>query len=434
MAVEAEGAARWQDFFLSRGELPIQRGRYRSMAYFRLGLAIPAAIGPTQIWLRSALQDAHAPDWGAVAVWIHLGCLIVYLLASLILLWSTREGKGERRSLWAALSVICCGCELGTNQAYLIGFGSMANYSVGFLPLIILLYRMLLDYRAGLWTLGVGLITYLGFGLLEVSGAVPVAPLFPAPVSHPAWDDPAMSGMVMVSVALICVATFIVANYGMNQSVRLHRYITESVLHRYLPPDLVKRAAAGELRLDAPPERRILTVMFTDVVGFTPLTERLGPEAIGRLLDRYLGEIADVAHQHGATVDKFIGDCVMVMFGAPAEMPPEEQARRCVRLAQEIHERVRGLQMEQPLQARTGINTGEAVVGNFGSHARSDYTALGPAVNVAARLESASVPDRILVGPETARLLGEGASLEFAGELDLKGVSDPVKAYFVTGG
>ncbi|MEE2780506.1 MAG: adenylate/guanylate cyclase domain-containing protein, partial [Myxococcota bacterium] len=233
------------------------------------------------------------------------------------------------------------------------------------------------------------------------------------------------------SVVGICAGTLGLANYGMNQSVRLHRYITYSVLHRYLPPDLVKRAAAGELRLDAPPERRTLTVMFTDVVGFTPLTERLGPEAIGRLLDAYLGEIADVAHRHGATVDKFIGDCVMVIFGAPAQMSPEEQARRCVALAREIHERVRALEMEHPLQARTGINTGDAVVGNFGSHARSDYTALGPAVNIAARLESASSPDRILLGPETARLLGDASHLEPAGDLNLKGVTEPVPAFFV---
>jgi class 3 adenylate cyclase len=203
------------------------------------------------------------------------------------------------------------------------------------------------------------------------------------------------------------------------------------VLHRYLPPSMVSRAAAGELRLDTPPERRVLTVMFTDVVGFTPLTERLGPEVIGRLLNRYLGEIADLAHEHGATIDKFIGDCVMIVFGAPEELAPEEQARRCVVLAAAIHQRITELEMEHPLEARTGINTGEAVVGNFGSRARSDYTVLGPAVNVAARLESASQPGRILMGEATARLLGDEVALEAAGELQLKGVREPVTAFFL---
>jgi adenylate cyclase len=206
------------------------------------------------------------------------------------------------------------------------------------------------------------------------------------------------------------------------------------VLHRYLPPSLVEKAARGSLDLDAPPERRVITVMFTDVVGFTPLTERLGPQVIGELLDGYLGTIADIAHAHGATVDKFIGDCVMIVFGAPERMEPEEQANRCVKLAREIHRAVRQLDGDHPLQARTGINTGEAVVGNFGSHARSDYTSLGPAVNVAARLESASSPDRILLGPETASLLGDGLPLESAGSLELKGVAGTVEAWLVVEG
>lgn len=415
---------------MSRGDLPLSRGRYRTLALFRLS-AIPMAILPTQLWLRDALKTAHEPDWGGVAVQLHLIFLAVYLFTGVALLWFTRSAAPERRKLWGGLSVVGCACELGTNQAYLLGFGSLANYSIGFLPMLIVMYRVLLDYRAGLWTLGVGLVTYLGVGLLEMSGWVPIAPLLTTTTNHPAWSDPGMSRMILFSVMFICVGTFAVANYGMNQSVRLHRYITDSVLHRYLPPSMVHRAAAGELRLDTPPERRVLTVMFTDVVGFTPLTERLGPEVIGRLLNRYLAEIADLAHAHGATIDKFIGDCVMIVLGAPEELEPEEQARRCVALAAAIHQRVAELEIEHPLEARTGINTGEAVVGNFGSRARSDYTVLGPAVNVAARLESASRPGRILMGSETARLLGEQVQLEAAGELQLKGVRDPVTAFFL---
>ena len=430
MAVEARGAARWQDFFMSRGDLPLSRGRYRTLALFRL-CAVPLAILPTQFWLRGALVSAHEPDWGEVAVQLHLIFLAVYVITGAALFWLTRSGAPERKRLWGALCVVGCACELGTNQAYLLGFGSLANYSVGFLPMLVVLYRVLLDYRAGLWTLGMGLLTYLAVGAVEISGSVPVAPLLKTPLAHPAWSEPEMSYLVMLSVGLICVGTFAVANYGVNQSVRLHRYITDSVLYRYLPPSLVERAAAGELRLDTPPERRVLTVMFTDVVGFTPLTERLGPEAIGRLLNQYLAEIADLAHQHGATIDKFIGDCVMIVFGAPERLEPAEQARRCVALAAAIHQRVEGLPMEHPLQARTGINTGEAVVGNFGSRARSDYTVLGPAVNVAARLESASVPGRVLIGEETARLLEGEVPLEAAGPMKLKGVRESVNPFFL---
>ena len=180
-------------------------------------------------------------------------------------------------------------------------------------------------------------------------------------------------------------------------------------------------------------KRKLAAIVFTDIVGFTKLSERLGPEALGDLLNRLLGEIADVAMEHGATVDKFIGDCVMVVFGAPEVCSPEDQARRCVALAQTIHERVNEVGAEYQLQARTGLNTGDVVVGNFGSASRSDYTVLGPAVNVAARLESASQPNRILIGPESARLLGGSVQLEAAGLLKLKGISESVEAWFVVG-
>jgi class 3 adenylate cyclase len=173
--------------------------------------------------------------------------------------------------------------------------------------------------------------------------------------------------------------------------------------------------------------------MFTDIVGFTALSEKLGPEALGELLGQLLGEVADLSMKHGATVDKFIGDCVMVVFGAPEPMPPKEQATRCVNLALAIHERIKSLGDQHDLHARTGINTGEVVVGNFGSMARSDYTVLGPTVNIAARLESHSEPDCILIGPQTADSVQGLFELETAGPLSLKGVSHPVESFFVIG-
>ncbi|MGH7298505.1 MAG: adenylate/guanylate cyclase domain-containing protein, partial [Polyangiaceae bacterium] len=187
------------------------------------------------------------------------------------------------------------------------------------------------------------------------------------------------------------------------------------------------------LRLDAPPERRVVTAMYTDLVGFTLLSEALGPEAVGAIINRYLSCVADLAHEHGATVDKFIGDCVMIVFGAPDPLGPAEQARRAIELALAIHAAIPAIETDVPLAARTGMNTGEVVVGNFGCQWRSDYTVIGPAVNVAARLEAAGQPGRILVGEETAHLLGDAYELEPAGELKLKNVSRPVRAFFVNG-
>ena len=155
MAVEAQGAARWRDFFMSNGDLPLGRGRYRTLALFRL-CAIPIAILK---FTTPRLAPGSRAGWGRVAVILHLIFLGVYLVSSLWLFWSAREGARAAYPMGSAL-VVGCACELGTNQAYLLGFGSLANYSVGFLPMLIVMYRILLDYRAGLWTLGVGLVAY----------------------------------------------------------------------------------------------------------------------------------------------------------------------------------------------------------------------------------------------------------------------------------
>ncbi len=420
-----------KDMFGHVGDLPIPMGRVRTLALTRLFLLVPAAMLPTQLYMRSSLEAAWAPVFGKSVVDAHLWAFLLYLPVNALLAWKADKKGGVSRTTLMRLNAVAIACEIAATQAFLVGYGNLDNYSVGFLVLIVALNRVLFDYRVAVASAVVLVVSFLGFSGLELSGVLPAASLFPEVASHPVRSNPRIWSMVLFSVPLMVVLTFMVVNFAVNQSVRLHLYITRSVLQRYLPPALVDRAAAGELRMDAPHERRVVTVMFTDIVGFTAMSERLGPEAVGALLNDLLGEIAHLALDHGATVDKFIGDCVMVVFGAPEVCSPEDQARRCVVLARAIHAHVAQMGGEHALQARTGLNTGEVVVGNFGSAARSDYTVVGPAVNVAARLESASQPDRILVGPETAALLGDEVSLTSAGPLQLKGVSEPVEAWFV---
>jgi class 3 adenylate cyclase len=420
-----------RDLIGNTGNLPIPRRRYRALALIRLLVVIPIAVLPTQLFLRQNIQKGWNPEFGTQVVNLHLIALLIYIVANLAAVWSSRNLEKASLKRLRGLNYSSIGCEILTNQAFLVAFGSLDNYSIGFLVLIVVPYRVLFDYRTALGTLLVTMGLFLLFAALELSGTLPAASLYPYVLDHPIRSNPDIWIGVVLYVPVIMMFTFLTVNYAMNQSSRLHTYVTRSVLQRYLPPALVDRAASGELQLDAPPERRVVTVMFTDIVGFTALSERLSPEALGALLNSILGEVATVAKEHGATVDKFIGDCVMVVFGAPEDCPAEEQALRCVKLGQAIHERVNALGAEYQLQARTGLNTGEAVVGNFGSAARSDYTVIGPAVNVAARLESASQPNRILIGPESARLLGDRVALEPAGKLQLKGVSAPVEAWFV---
>ena len=119
---------------------------------------------------------------------------------------------------------------------------------------------------------------------------------------------------------------------------------------------------------------------------------------MGRVIDVFISGVSKLAHYHGGTIDKFIGDCVMIFFGAPDEMTPEAQAYRCAEMARQIQEYVDSAEWGTDLSVRVGISTGEAVVGHFGSEFRSDYTVIGHTVNLAARLESVCPPGSILVG------------------------------------
>ena len=217
---------------------------------------------------------------------------------------------------------------------------------------------------------------------------------------------------------------------------QLNRYLTETVLGRFLPPTMVQKAAAGTLTLELQPEPRLVTIVFTDIVGFTPLSNQLQARGIAQLLNQYLGEMSQVIFANGGTIDKFIGDAVLCLFGAPEELAPEEQVQRAIATARQMLKTLTRLNAEwtaagmPAVQFRCGIHQGDAVVGLFGSRERSDYTAIGPCVNIAARLQEAAKPNRILVSAKVASYLDPN-ELESVGDLSLKGVAELVSAYTV---
>ncbi len=430
MSVEAQGSSRWYDLFLPAGERTIPVERYRTTALIRLFVVIPFAVGLTDIYLYQTIDDAWNPTHGYRAWLAHFCFVLLYVLVNSTLIWLSRARSTPNPAVLRQANSVAVLCELGTNQAFMVGFGCLASYASGYLILVIAVYTVLFDYRTAVTTFFLGVLLFILFGILEATGTIPLSPLLPNPISEPYWSAGTNAVAPIFSVVIVSILTFLICTYAVNQSVRLHQYITRSVLQRYLPPALVDRAADGDLSMDAAPERRLVTVMFTDIVGFTRLSEALGAEAVGEILNKVLAEVADVAHAHGATVDKFIGDCAMMVFGAPEPLPPADQARRALALAKAIHIRIPEVGKEHGLQARTGINTGEAVVGNFGSAARADYTVIGPAVNVAARLEGMSRPDGILLGEDTVKHLDEKEHLCSAGPLTLKGVSHPVQGWF----
>src|SRR5262245_21182057 len=178
-------------------------------------------------------------------------------------------------------------------------------------------------------------------------------------------------------------------------------------------------ACGAELEIAAPARevRKVVTVLFADVAGFTAAGERLDPEALRRVQSRYFDDARAALERHGASVEKFIGDAVMAVFGVP--QVHEDDALRAVRAALELRTAV------APLEVRIGVNTGEVVAG------RGDALVTGDAVNVAARLEQSAEPGAILVGEATFRLVRDLVRAEPVEAVSAKGRAEPVAAYRV---
>jgi adenylate cyclase len=203
----------------------------------------------------------------------------------------------------------------------------------------------------------------------------------------------------------------------------------------YVSRAVVDEMIADPRRLRLGGERRELTLLFTDLAGFTALSERLAPEAVAAVINLYLNEMTRIVMDSGGTVDKFIGDAVMAFWGAPLEDP--RHAARAVRAAQDMQAAMAALQPRfaalgaGPLRLRIGLHSGPAIVGNMGSDRRFDYTALGDAVNLASRLEGANKAygTGILLTADTAAQLGGDVPLRRVDRVRVKGKGIPVDIF-----
>jgi signal transduction histidine kinase/class 3 adenylate cyclase/CheY-like chemotaxis protein len=219
-----------------------------------------------------------------------------------------------------------------------------------------------------------------------------------------------------------------------REVVALNRFINENVLQRFLPPDLVKDLVDGKAIFDDAARIQPITVLFADLCGFTSSTERLGPAKIARILNSFLVRMTDVIFEEGGTIDKFIGDGILVFFGAPTLMPTQTQIERAARCALRMQEELVALNAQwleverHSFQMRIGLHHGPAIVGSFGGKRRSDYTAIGHTVNLASRIESQAQPGQILMSSAVRDYLAEDV-WESAGSFKLKGVVHEIMLY-----
>ncbi len=182
--------------------------------------------------------------------------------------------------------------------------------------------------------------------------------------------------------------------------------------------------------------RKNLTIFFSDIEGFTDISDGMEPERLSFLINTYLSEMSNIAIEHGGTIDKFIGDAILVFFGDPETEGDRNDALRCAHMALRMRDRVRELEtvwhehgISKPLRARMGITTGYCTVGNFGSEHRLDYTVLGSPVNLAARLQTRAEPDTILIADSTWLLVRDAVDATPMGEMTPKGFVRPIGYY-----
>ncbi|WP_019605431.1 adenylate/guanylate cyclase domain-containing protein [Teredinibacter turnerae] len=268
-------------------------------------------------------------------------------------------------------------------------------------------------------------------------------------ISEPKW---VLSDKLEISiVSLIGIFTYFCA-YAIFVHSRIHKLdllnkklLNEQTLYklrtyklaRYLTPTVWKAINEGREQSLAS-ERKRITVFFSDIRGFSSLTEELEAETLTDVLNTYLTEMVNIASKHRGTIDKFMGDAVMVIFGDTQSEGLKADCIRCLAMAIDMRKKMKELQtrwynqgIKKPLQIRMGINTGYCTVGSFGTNHYMDYTVLGTHVNLASRLESAAAPGEILISHETWCLVKDVIMCRDKGEIKAKGFSHPIKVYQV---
>ncbi|MGO1118682.1 adenylate/guanylate cyclase domain-containing protein [Rhodovibrionaceae bacterium A322] len=233
----------------------------------------------------------------------------------------------------------------------------------------------------------------------------------------------------------------------LEQKIRDREIIEEKSRHlehlakrlaKYLSPQIYNSIFADTKDSLAPTTRKNLTIFFSDIEKFTDLSDTLEPEQLTAIVNNYLSEMSSIAIDCGGTIDKFIGDAILVFFGDPESEGEEEDALKCIEMGLRMQQRTTELQSHwkklgahKGLKVRMGITTGFCTVGSFGSEQRLDYSVLGSPVNLAARLQSLAPPGKILMTESTYDLVHSHLDCDPFSEVTPRGFSRPVQTYQV---
>jgi class 3 adenylate cyclase len=384
------------------------------------------------------------------------------LLAVLVL---DRGALGETAAwvvAWIALLVVLTPLTFRESlQRSVMPLAAAANCTAGFLIVYLLSSVVMTDRtvqsRAGLMTAGLIVVMFFGFAIFRIPPGAAMVAVTPYvafgsySLLHSHRTD-GLAGVEAASLAavqwiaylgglLVCVVVDVVDRRTFTKDQVIHAQQQElrtsrETIRRYVPRAVSERIVGGDTAAIDVPARRLVTVVIADLVGFTPLAERVEVELLSEVTNGYMAAMSEVVDEHGGIVNEFAGDGLMALFGAPDEMHPEDQAVNAIRAAQAMQDRLptlnlqwRELGMTGPMQMRIGISTGVLSVGSFGSEGRVTYTAIGLHTNIAARLEGHCEPGGILMSATTWELARDRVACESRGAVRCKGVRDPVSTY-----
>jgi len=369
-----------------------------------------------------------------------IGGWLGIILASL---WARRRSPGTRmlprfliRFYAIGFGIVCY--QLGPYTNPYLGVVLLGGLSAGCL---------LFDREDTRWAILAFLFVILASTVLEQLGVIPYAPLVASyPVEGGRLSLFYLGGFgasLLLIFGVICIMVYTIFYRWRDREAELAQLSDQlaranDLVSRYVAAQVAESIRTGNLDAIDRPARRRLTIFFSDIKNFTQTTDRMEPEDLAEMLNEYLTEMTAIAEKYGATIDKFVGDAIMVFFGAPNATNDRDHALRAVRMAMEMQERLKDLRnlwidrgFEETFEIRVGINTGQASVGNFGCEGRMDYTAIGRQVNMAARLEVNCEPSKILISHTTWSLIRDEIPCVPKGEITVKGFRDPVKVYEV---
>ena len=369
--------------------------------------------------------------WPLSFLFIAAFCLVYPHATHWLIVRNTPRTTPINRTL-IQLDALLCGLLLGA-------MGAPASMSVLFV--LMLSVALLLSGSQILWTTGLAV---CGIGIMAGLG-IPGMGVF-GEITHTVLPELVVI-ITGLGVALYFTTLALLGVRQAEQLVATEQKLNSQIAHfqelshqvsRYVAPQIWDSIFNGRREAKLETQRKRLVVFFSDVVGFSTLSETMEADALTSLLNGYLTDMSRIALKFGGTIDKFIGDGIMIFFGDPNSQGTKKDALACVSMAIEMRRHMLKMRkkwielgMTTPLQIRMGINTGYCTVGNFGTENRMDYTIVGREVNLASRLESTADAGEILISHETYTLVKDKIICRQRGEAMVKGFRDPVPLYQV---